>query len=85
MCVKSEDQNDIEIQISPNHIENSIVDQNIRTTPLGNSLYCENCEVVFNYEHTLAAHRKFYCKAIKNDKTQASTSSSISSKISVAD
>lgn len=30
--------------------------------------YCSTCDIVFTYENTLAAHKKFYCKGIKNER-----------------
>lgn len=81
ICVKSEVQNEVDIQTSLNSTEALSDDQNGKLL-LDSQKYCDNCEIVFTYEHTLAAHRKFYCKALKSDKSQSTPSNS---NISVAE
>ena len=45
--------------------------------------YCNNCDIVFTYENTLAAHKKFYCKGLsKNENNSSSPNSNVSPPIS---
>lgn len=41
-----------------------------------NGRYCSNCDISFTYAHTFIAHKKFYCKGNKTDRTTQSPNSS---------
>jgi zinc finger protein ZFPM1 len=40
--------------------------------------YCSNCDIVFTYENTFLAHKKFYCKSIKSDNKSPNTNVTVS-------
>ena len=62
ICIKTENRSE---GISCPNNEIIISSERKRKSSLDSQKHCDNCEIVFNYEHSLAAHRKFYCKGDK--------------------
>lgn len=74
-------------EMSPNTVSNDQQKKSPRSfnnsPPSDTQKYCSTCDIVFTYENTLAAHKKFYCKGIKNERP-SSNGPSPNSNVSMA-
>jgi hypothetical protein len=73
-------------EMSPSAVSNEQQKKSPRSlnnSPSDTQKYCSTCDIVFTYENTLAAHKKFYCKGIKNERP-SSNGPSPNSNVSMA-